>query len=173
MLTAAIDSGRPAKAMNSRRRLQVGRTGDDDELAVIQDLAVPYDLERLVLQHLGVEDAAVVGGAHHDLAVGQHLRRLRTRFPPHDVVLDRIELAERAIDALRRFERGVYLVQRHAVGEQRDLQVVAGHAPHAAPAREPLQVEEVLDGGRLGAREVLRMDRRRWRRRRSCPSRSR
>ena len=64
---------------------------------------------------------------------------------------------ERPVHARRRIERGVHLLQRHAVGQQRELQVVARHAPHAAPAREALQVEEVLDRGRPGVREVLRM----------------
>ena len=123
----------------------------------VQHLTVPDDGEGLIIQHLGVEDAAVVGRGHHHFAVGQHLRRLGAGFPPNDVILDAVELAEGPVQTLLGVEGGVHSLQRHPVGHQRELEIDPRRPPHAAAPRKFFQVEEVSDGGRLGPGKLLQV----------------
>ena len=139
------------------RGLQIWRTRRDDELARVQHLTVPDDGKRLLFQDLRVEYAPVVRGGHHHFAIGEHLRRLRTGLPPNHLILDGVELAEGAIDPLRRVERGVHLVPGHSVGHQGELQVDGCHAPHPAPAWERFKVEKIGDGLWFALLKILRV----------------
>ena len=147
--------GRGREGQELERRLQVRRPGHDHHLAEIEQLPVPDDLEGLVFQHLGVEDAAVVRRGHGHFPVGEELGRLGARLPPHDLVLDRVQLAERPLDPLGGVQQLVHLRRRHAVGHKRELHVAHRLAAHSAAARKGLQVEEVLHGPRLGPGDVL------------------
>ena len=112
-------------------------------------MPVPHDDEGLSFQVLRVEDTSVVGRGHHDFAVGQHLGRLGAGFPPHDVVLDGIQLAEGPANARVRIQRGVDLVPGHAVGQQGEFEIRMWQTAHAPSPRKLFQVEEIGDGGGL------------------------
>ena len=136
------------------RLVLVGRALRHDEDIDVPDLVVPDDLEGLVLDGDGVEDPAVVDRGHGDFAVGQHLRRLGTGFPPDDVALDLVEHLECPIDALGRGQHVVDIARRDAVGHQGPLEVDLGRLAQAALAREFGDVEEVSQRRGLGIGEL-------------------
>ena len=149
---ADIGNGtRPVGELHELHRLLIARSaGHDGLISRVQRLSVPHDHEGLVLQHLGIEDAAVVGRAHDHFAIRQQLRRLRSGFPPHHLVLDGVQLAEGTVLAFGRVQRLVHLVPRNAVGHQRELEIHQRRAAHAAAPGELFQVKEI--GHRLRTR---------------------
>ncbi|MPL93958.1 hypothetical protein SDC9_40106 [bioreactor metagenome] len=129
------------------RRLAVLRALRHHPEAGLRGPLRPVDLDAL----LGAADRATdPDETHARLAAVEKLLGLRAGVPPHDVVLDRVELLQRALDIQR-----IELLGGHAVGQQRGLEDAARRVfPHRAHARELLEVEEVLvalrRGGELG-----------------------
>ena len=136
-----------------QRSSQIGAALGNDPQVQIPHLAVPHDLEGLAFLDDGIEQTPVVGGGHGHLAVGQQLRGLGARFPPHHAGLDGVQLLEGPVDAGRRAEHLVDLVDGHAVGDQGELELGFRVLAHTALARELLHVEEIGERGWLGTRE--------------------
>ena len=147
--------GLPVGTKTERDPLQgellVRRTFRDDVEIEGVVVALPDNLEVLALLHVGVINAAVIGGRVGDLAVGQELRRLGAGLPPLlDVGLDFVELPERPVDTLGGAQQVVNPVQRHAVGHQRELEIRPGRPAQGARAGEFLDIPEIGPGlGRL------------------------
>ncbi|MNP11902.1 hypothetical protein D3C76_1041120 [compost metagenome] len=79
------------------------------------------------------------------------MRRLGAGFPPLDVRLDLVQLAEGASHAVRGFQHLVEVFALDPVGQQRGLQCVLGALAQAALAGEARNVPEVRPGtGRAG-----------------------
>src|SRR5262245_45369375 len=113
----------------------------NDEAALLESALAPFDLDRRALLD-DVVEAAVPAGRQHDLLVEQELRgRLAGRPPRGDVRLDLVELLEGAVEV-----DGIELVHRHAIGQQRELQIVGRMVAHGARARELLGVPPFRPG---------------------------
>jgi hypothetical protein len=125
-------------------RLLAPRAAFEDRPVVDRiDVAVPHDFEVPAL--LAIRDQQAAGTGHRDghLAGRQQVRDLRDRGPPHRVRLDCVELAKRAIDALRRAQHLVDVRWRNAVRHQREFERVLRRAAQTAPAGKALHVPEL------------------------------
>ena len=71
------------------------------------------------------------------------------------MVFDGAQLAEGAIHAFGRIEGGIYLVERYAVGDQCEFQVLLGRAAHAPSSGEFFEVKEIGYCGGFFARDIL------------------
>ena len=72
------------------------------------------------MKKLGIqvpEDVAIVSRGHRNHAVYQQLDRFGLVAPPEDLILDRVELGEGAVESFRRGQAGVDLGRRDAVCE--------------------------------------------------------
>ena len=112
-----------------------------------------HDTPDVLVLLLHGEDATVPERAQRRFAGGEELLRLSPAAPPHDLRLDRIELAEGPVEV-----KGVQLVGRHAIGQQGHLEH-AGRRPlvEGPLARKRLEIEEVRPRARrlAGAERVL------------------
>src|SRR5262249_20872804 len=90
-------------------------------------------------------DAAIPGRGQDHLTVGKELRRLGTRFPPHDVLLDRVELGEGTIDTLGRRQHIIDVLDIDAVSDQSPFEIEKRTILQAALAGIFLRVEEGAD----------------------------
>src|SRR5690606_9515707 len=105
--------------------------------------------EGFVLALDGIEEPAVGRLNHDGAAVIEQLRGLRPTVEPDDLVFDRVKLGEGPLLALWRRKGAVDLVRLHAVGQQGPLEVDLGSFAQGPFAGKLLEVEQVLDGGRL------------------------
>ena len=144
---------RPVGDLVGDGRLRLGLGGPRDELhGAVLVLGAARDHPRVPLQLalvpleagfrallLDGEDPPAPRGGQLHLAVGEQLGRLGARGPPHvDLLLDAVHRFERPLDV-----QGVDLVDRHVVGQQRELQVVGGIVAHGPRAGERLRVPEL------------------------------
>ena len=111
---------------------------------------LPDHLEVLLVFLVGGGDAAVVGAGEDHVTGGQHLRRLRAALPEHQIGLDRVELLEGALDTVVGAQHFVDVLGRHAVSDQRHLQIPLGTVAQRALAWVFFGVEEIGPAGGRG-----------------------
>ena len=95
----------------------------------------------------GVNTAVVHGGQDH-IASHQELGCLGAGFPPLDVGLEGGQFLEGALCTVFGGQNLVDIRRLHTIGQQGELEVVAGAFAHAAFARDLVGVKEVCPAGR-------------------------
>ncbi|MCY1299315.1 hypothetical protein D9M70_488380 [compost metagenome] len=121
------------------------------------ELAIPDDLEGLLLDVDCILNPPVIGRSEVHLSCCEELRSLGPGGHPHDVRLDAIELLKCPSQSFLAGEDLVDPLSWNAIGNQGPFKVVLRFFEHATLAREALGVEVIGDGARFVAVEALRV----------------